>query len=459
MRIVRAVWAIALAGVLSGTLAVSGPAAAASPDLTDPAALEPWFEAVARAGPGGGPVRVLHLGDSHIARDTFSGDLRAMLQARAGGASGEMAARGMLPPGPVYPFFLARGVELDMSPDWTIHRAIDEAADERADEMADETANGPFGLASARIEAAPGTSPWVALSGIEAGAGLLVIGYLRQPGGGAVQVTVDGAVSAFVTDGAPGHAFAAVPLDAGGQLVRVAAAGNGPVALTSLALEDAARGGGAQVVGFGWPGATAALMARWDEALLRAELVRIDPHLIIVGYGTNEGFDDKLDLAAYGEMFAAQLARLRALAPAAAILVTGGPDGARLPLFADPDARAPEDWSCAPLTGAERAGYAALVESEAESLLRWHDPPNLDAVLRIQKTAAAAAGAAHWDWRAAMGGACAIHDWRLAEPPLARPDHVHLTAEGYAAAAAALLAALDGAFVAWGKAGEGASVP
>lgn len=456
-RLARAALAVSLAAAGPAVLASAALAAENARDalsdpathevaITNPEALAPWFRAVA----AGGPLRVLHLGDSHLARDTFAGDLRAALAGRAGAG-----ARGMLPPGPVYPFHMARGVELDMSPDWTVAAAMDEAA------------VGPFGLASARAEADAGTDAWIALSAIEGPAARLVIGYLRQPGGGAVQVLADGAVSAFTTDtgvgdggagdGAAGHAFAAVPLSPNVQLVRVAAAGNGPVTLTSLALE--ADTGAAQVTSFGWPGATAAIMARWDDAILRAELDRLSPQLIVVSYGTNEGFDDDLDTDEYAALFEAQIGRLRRLAPGAAVLVTGGPDGTRLPPFVDPDARAPDEWACAALTPDERARYAALVDGAAVALARWHDPPNLAPVLAAQARAASKAGAAHWDWRAAMGGACSVHDWRLAEPPLARPDHVHLTAEGYAASAAALLAALDGAFVAWTGAGEGVSVP
>lgn len=456
-RLARAALAVSLAAAGPAVLASAPLAAENARDalsdpathevaITNPEALAPWFRAVA----AGGPLRVLHLGDSHLARDTFAGDLRAALAGRAGAG-----ARGMLPPGPVYPFHMARGVELDMSPDWTVAAAMDEAA------------AGPFGLASARAEAEAGTDAWIALSAIEGPAARLVIGYLRQPRGGAVQVLADGAVSAFTTDtgvgdggagdGAAGHAFAAVPLSPNVQLVRVAAAGNGPVTLTSLALE--ADTGAAQVTSFGWPGATAEIMARWDDAILRAELDRLSPQLIVVSYGTNEGFDDDLETDGYAALFEAQIRRLRRLAPGAAVLVTGGPDGTRLPGFVDPDARAPDEWTCAALTPDERESYAALVDGEAAALARWHDPPNLAPVLAAQARAAAAAGAAHWDWRAAMGGACAVHGWRLAEPPFARPDHVHLTAEGYAASAAALLAALDGAFVAWTGAGEGVSVP
>jgi lysophospholipase L1-like esterase len=41
-----------------------------------------------------------------------------------------------------------------------------------------------------------------------------------------------------------------------------------------------------------------------------------------------------------------------------------------------------------------------------------------------------------------MDGACGLHAWAAAEPPLAFPDHVHLKPEGYRLSADALFDAL-----------------
>jgi len=301
------------------------------------------------------------------------------------------------------------------------------------------------------------TSPWIALSGFEMPVERLLIGYWQQPEGGALQIMVDGKVHAVPTSGEAGPAFAAVPVKEGAQIVRLAAAGDGPVALFSVALEADAPG--AVLSNAGWPGATAEIMARWDDAVLRMELQRLKPDLIIVSYGTNEGFDDKLDLGAYEAVLREQLARLKRFSPQASLLLTGGPDGTRLPFYADTEAREPHEWACAPLTDAERQEYAQLIADESETLLRWHDTPQLAALLALQKRVALDLGTAHWDWRAAMGGPCSVHDWRLAEDPqLARPDHVHLTGEGYKASAKALFDALNGAFVARLKDREGPPV-
>lgn len=432
----RVAAAAAFASASVGLMGAGAPQTVFVP-ISNPAGLTAFFDAKA-AGPD---VRILHIGDSHIARDTFSGDLRALFT-----ADGKSGPRGMLPAGTVYPFYMARGVEMDMSDGWDVVRARNEDA------------SGPFGLMNARVVAEAGTSPWIALSGFETPVERLLISYQRQPQGGVLQVHVDSKIHAVPTSGDRGFAFAALPVPSGAQIVRIAAAGDGPVALFSLALE--ADAGGAVLSNSGWPGATADIMARWDDDLLRMELTRLNPDLIIVGYGTNEGFDDKLDLGDYEAVLRAQLARLKRFAPGASILLTGGPDGTRLPFYADTDAREPHEWTCAPLTEAERQQYVELIAEESEALLRWHDAPQLSAVLALQKRVALDVGAAHWDWRAAMGGACSVHQWRLAEDlQLARPDHVHLTGDGYKASAKALFEALNGAFVARQGDREGRPVP
>lgn len=426
----------AVIAVTAGGTARAQTLKAPSADIAQPEALETYF----RAREAGQGVRVLHLGDSHIARDSFSGDLRQMM-------SGDMpGARGLLPPGLVYPFLQLRGVEIDASEGWTIYRALDEET------------SGPFGLMSARAEAPAGSSPTLTLSGFEGPADRLLVGYWRQLDGGTLQVRFDSAVQAIPTKGEEGLAFAAFAVPETTQIIRVMPAGDGPVALLSMILETDNQG--TVLSNAGWPGATSAIMQRWDDDVLRLELQRLDPHLIILSYGTNEGFDDELDLEAYDANLRDQIARLKRFAPNASVLITGGPDGTRLPFYADTESRDPEEWMCAPLSDAEREAYAALIEEESTSLLRWHEPPMLETVLSVQRAVARDEGLAHWNWRRAMGGACAVHDWRLAgDPRLARPDHVHLTGEGYALSARMLMDALNGAFVAWQGDGKGQAVP
>ncbi|RZJ79814.1 MAG: hypothetical protein EON88_32600, partial [Brevundimonas sp.] len=51
--------------------------------------------------------------------------------------------------------------------------------------------------------------------------------------------------------------------------------------------------------------------------------------LIILAYGTNEGFDDAFDAHAYDRLLRSEIQRIRALAPRAAILILSAPEAMR----------------------------------------------------------------------------------------------------------------------------------
>jgi len=129
--------------------------------------------------------------------------------------------------------------------------------------------------------------------------------------------------------------------------------------------------------------------------------------LIILAYGANEGFDDDFEPGAYGRLLRSEIARMRRLAPGAAILILGAPEALR----GDGVGACPDD--------PER---------------RWRAPVNLGVVRDVQRRVASETNVAFWDWWGRMGGECSAY--RLAIPgelgpdPFMRPDHVHFTPAG-----------------------------
>ena len=101
------------------------------PDIPANVALSRFFSALAKveAHQPGKTVTILHLGDSHIAADRFSGDLREQFQSRFGDAG-----RGMLMPG----LYLADGVKFDRGGEW-------QAA------LSTGKVSGPYGLSGAKL--------------------------------------------------------------------------------------------------------------------------------------------------------------------------------------------------------------------------------------------------------------------------------------------------------------------
>lgn len=127
------------------------------------------------------------------------------------------------------------------------------------------------------------------------------------------------------------------------------------------------------------------------------------PDLIILAYGTNEGFDDLLDPASYERRLRDQLSRLRGLFPRTSLLILGPPEAMR----------------------GEGGGTCP-----ADPERRWKAPAMLSVVRDVQHRVAAETGVAFWDWRGRMGGECSAHALTLGDAPMMRPDHVHFTGAG-----------------------------
>src|SRR5579862_5731038 len=150
--------------------AVSARTSAPSDTIEDAGALVPFFQQVSHAGPNG-PVRILQYGDSHTASDDWADEMRQDLQ-RKFGAGGP----GFTLPG--HPFlgyrrFDSRGAS---SRGWY------------TDGLATRQGDGVYGLGGISLTAqAPGQT--VSLS-VECQQ--LELHYLRKPGGGQLEFSVDG---------------------------------------------------------------------------------------------------------------------------------------------------------------------------------------------------------------------------------------------------------------------------
>jgi lysophospholipase L1-like esterase len=340
-------------------------------------------------------VHILQLGDSHTAGDVFSGRLRTRFQERFGDAG-----RGLMPPGLAFEGMRQKEVKVQQTGRWQIDNSL---------RLAD---GGPYGLtgftarsltAGARMALLP-TDP----NGIDDAA----IDYLFHPGGGGFDVLFDGRMVSHVSTAAPTirPGRIVLPTPQGTQEVSVVARAPG-VQLTGWSVERNAPG--VLYESQGVVSATVSLVQRWDPALMRQDMDALKPALIVLAYGTNEGFSVELDEQAYAATFAAVLSELKRLAPQASILIIAPPDGERV------------DPTCP--------------KRKTDSLAcRWTTPSALAAVRSIQRNAAIANGTAYWDWSTMMGGPGGIDRWVRLEPPLARQDHVHFTAEGYELAADAL---------------------
>lgn len=331
------------------------------------------------------PVVVLQLGDSHTANDAFSAGMREALQARFG-----HAGRGFLPPGIPFRAYNPTQVSVAAGSEW------------RAVSSMESGATGPFGITGLRQRAQGLGAEW-RIEGEPGSFAQAHLEILRQPHGGRLRVEMEGAPPAIIPTDGPERRAAFVPLRGGrhARRLRITAMGPGPVDLMGI---DLTRGGaGVAYANHGTIGASIALTTRWDRAAVATEMLHLKPSLLVVAFGTNEGFNPGLAIGDYQRLFTTQVRMLSGAAPTASVLVVGPPDGLVR-------------------NGAE-ADMAACERGEMR-------PPHLRAVREAQRRAAAQEGWYFWDWSAAMGGECSILRWARAEPSLALGDLVHLRTAG-----------------------------
>jgi lysophospholipase L1-like esterase len=349
-------------------------------------------------GAGRAPVVIVQIGDSHTANDSFSGRMREQFQQRFGDAG-----RGVLPPGVPYRYYRPDRVSVTEQ-GWSVVSSF------RND------ATGPFGVTGLRQHADRPAEMTLSVSD-PGDLDHAEIEVLRQPAGGTIDVGLDrGAHASFSTNAPTAQAaWLAVPSASGSRTLTLRARGDGPVDVLAWSVSRGRPG--VIYANLGTIGASVDLMDRWDQALLRQDLAHLAPTLIVLAFGTNEGFRDSTDPAAYAATFAARLRELHAAVPGAALLVLGPPDG---------DRRRRRDSFEPPACGDPN----------------WAAPPRLDAIREVERTVSARENAYFWDWRAAMGGECSMLRWAATRPPLAAPDHVHLYAPGYHVTAEALFRAI-----------------
>lgn len=410
----------------AATLSQASPPASPASGLSGAETLEPVFHLLSRAkGSKGPPVVILQLGDSHSAADHISGALRARLQASFG-----EGGRGVLPPGKPFKLFSTRQVEMKQSDGWRLEAGFlpaNVAAQSAGDPAGARPGPGPYGLAGFRLTS---TRPGATLSlhaDPEAAFDRVAVCALASPGAGDITIrTADGLRSFATSATTTGPLCRGFDLPAKATEVELATAG-GPVSLFSF---GAFRSGGVSLSNLGVIGARIDEFAARDDAVLAAELAEYRPQLILLAFGTNDGFQTQVDGEAYRALFQGQIQRLKRLAPQADLLVMGPPDADTSRPDIPLDGVHNLGFGCTPLSQSETAAYGDLVKQADPGLARWYPPPALAVVREAQRQAAKAEGVAFWDWRARMGGDCSAHSLAHAYEPLMRGDHVHFNSGG-----------------------------
>ena len=404
--------------------------------------LRPFFAKLAHAGTR--QVHILQIGDSHTAGDAITGAWRDILQQRYGSGG-----RGVLAPGRPYDGYITHGVTVTMSPGWKI------ASD--------------FGSNWSQPSPPLGLSAFTLTSTTEGASMSLVadpnelfdrfsVCAIMRPGGGRLTLHAGDQTVSFDL-GSPTERPECRTM----RLAQPAAnadvtVSDGPVTLTSWATFREGRG--VVLSNLGVVGSQLLHWARTDDAVLTEELANYRPDLIVLAFGTNEGFSPRVSDFEYEVTLRTQIGRIRRLAGNVPILLLGAPDA----LSRRPEMRANSNGGpsldCGAPAPESSAAQPSVIETIMERLRNslgmvssepalqplppappppvatgtsrgpLFPPAGLKTVRDIQRRIAAQLNVAYWDWEARMGGRCTADAWVHANPPLMRTDYVHYTSAG-----------------------------
>jgi lysophospholipase L1-like esterase len=379
--------------------------------LSSPEALNPFYAALAALDgkTAERPVRILQIGDSHTANDSFSGRMRDRLQGRFGNAG-----RGWLPAGIPFKYYRPHSVNVGET-GWQHVKPADHAPV-------------ALGLDASAAESQPPNASMTIESTDADGFDRFGVEFLTVPNGSAFTVAVDGGAPVRVSTAAANSAIKTfdLPLDRTAHRVELQADARPPAVLLGWDVER--QNAGIIYENHGTIGATVGLLSQMTPEAVSFELATRRPALLIVAFGTNEGFEDGLDVDRYAARFEENIEALRHAANGAPVLIIGTPDGNRV-------ARACTATPCQADSGTDDCS--------------WREPPKLAAVRDAQRRVAMRRGWAYWNWFGAMGGTCSIDRMVSAGPPLAMPDHVHLSKPGYEAMADLLYGDLMRGYEQW----------
>ena len=382
---------LAFFGALAAVAAAQAPSPAnCNSGLCYADALAPYFARLRASRPDdGAPLHIIQIGDSHTAGDMITSGWRTRLQARYGAGG-----RGTLAAGRPYQGYLTWGVTASQSGGWSVNASF--GARYRED-------GPPLGISGfTQTARAAGETLGITTDTPDQNFDRIIVCAIAQPGGGRLRLRMGDAEEDWPL-AAPRRAPVCRTMDS-----------DTPVSAASLTTEDDGlvsvtsfgtfrREGGVALSNLGVVGAQLVHFGRASDEVVRAEFAAYRPDLVVLAFGTNEGFSPSLTADAYEAALREQVIRIRRLA------------GGRVPIL---------------LLGAPDAGsrQASLAGGEGDCGDGWFVPRLLGEVRARQQRVARQLGLAFWNWSAAMGGRCASSQWRLAERM--RGDHVHFTRDG-----------------------------
>lgn len=381
---------------------------------------------------------ILHIGDSHTSANFFTGELRQRLQARFGdGGPGYITA------GHPHIGVRSSNLKITTSSGWS-YKSLQKP----------DAPSGSFWLSGYNSLAYEPGEVMTFTSDRAINCDLIEIETFQQPGGGSIEVSVNGKVvrqEILSSDDAlvPRVIRISGAIESGLHEVAIRTTSRGPVTISSVGIYN--RQSGLTYNSVGYVGATISLLNKFDETAFASDLLRLNPKIIVISFGTNEASNDQLDIARYSASYERVITRIQKYLPSAAIVLILPPDfneaspGCRKDTIANSVCRpGPADISTprGSNTSWDSANAAIAPSRRETSACIWRTPSKLNEVRAAQKEIADSNGLTAWNWSDLMPAECGAHEWFGMTPPLMSRDHVHMTSEGYKKSADSFLRTL-----------------
>lgn len=332
------------------------------------------------------PIRLGVWGASHVAGEYLTGTLRRLLQERFGDAG-----HGFVMPAAPWSGYRATDVQVCAAGTWASD--YDRRPGGRND--------GRLGPGGILVEASTSVSSgWVQTSrsspyGREVNR--FEVLYLREPGGGSLEIRVDDRepIVAKTAADTPGPGVHVIEVPRGPHRLSVQPVGDGPVRIVGANME--LDGPGVVVDAMGINGRQASSWTRWDLGEMEQWQRRRPWDIVVLAYGTNEGNDADFMPERYAETLRRVLSEMRTAVG--------------------------DDTQCILMGPGDRA------KRLSDSVYAIWEPHVH--IARIQREVGAEFGCLAWDVQAAMGGPGASLGWLKHDPSLMGGDLIHFSATGY----------------------------
>ncbi len=409
-----------------------------------------------------GGLTILQIGDSHTAADYFTGEIRRLLQRRFGNGG-----PGYLEVGRPHPGVRSAIVNVAVSSGWS-YSAL---------QKSDDTARYHLSGFDAETRRAGETLKFTTAE--PAAYDSIEIQTLSGPEHGDIEVSINDQPPtrySLKSDEDGRQLFTIEPSKAGTKLqkLQIKTLNDRRVTISGVGIFN--RRSGVSYSNVGFPGATIDIVNKYDGEMLEQELKSLAPQIVVLAFGTNEGFNDNLDLERYRAHYRSVIQKIRAASPGARIVMVGPPQANRVPAgclkpgtCGDKTAEKPATSAPAPVDAqtlaavgdkaapkteganaeksadkpheaeapaAEKKKSAEAPGADKKKSAKAQDcpfptPPRLDPVREAQKELAKQEQVAFWDWASIMPQNCGAQKWVSANPRLMAADHVHFTPEGY----------------------------